>query len=223
MQNNNHFLATASGGSSFDLVPAGLHPAVLVAMYDVGLQYSEAFNTTNRKVVFRFEFPTLPKVEVEVDGKKQPMPRILDQKFTLSLHEKAGMRAMLESWRGRPFNQDELAGFDISKVLGVGVTVQVMHKLKKDGSSRAEIRNLLPLPKPQWPTASNQPFLFSVRNLTSRSELDKIALPKWVAKMVVESKEWEKLGKSESRQEQDRSYEEQQAAVQEEDDQGLPF
>ena len=41
------------------------------------------------------------------------------KRYTLSLHEKASLRKDLESWRGRPFTDSELEGFDLEALLGV--------------------------------------------------------------------------------------------------------
>jgi len=50
----------------------------------------------------------------------------------MSLGKKANLRADLESWRGQAFTDDELKGFDISKLLGVYCMVTVKHDKKED-------------------------------------------------------------------------------------------
>ena len=58
------------------------------------------------------------------DGK----PFLISRRYSLSLHEKSSLRRDLESWRGRAFTQEELRGFDLEVLIGVGCLVSVVHE-----------------------------------------------------------------------------------------------
>jgi hypothetical protein len=80
--------------------------------------------------------------EVRDDNK----PYEVRKRYTLSLHEKAGLRKDLESWRGRPFTQAELEGFDVETVLSAPCMINVIHNVK-DGSTYANVTAVMKLPR----------------------------------------------------------------------------
>ncbi len=188
---SNTLMVSAKSDSNVDPVPEGLHPAVCVGIYDVGQQYSEKFDTTRRKCVLVFELLELPPLEMERDGQRVKLPRCLSRRFTLSLNEKAVLRAFLESWRGRRFTEAELGGFDLAKCLGIGAQVQVMHAPGTEGRTFANISNALPAPKGVTVTPQTPLTLFSIANLTEPKL--PAGLPEWLGKLVMESKEWDRL------------------------------
>ena len=62
------------------------------------------------------------------------------RRYRLSLHEKSNLRPMLEAWRGRKFNEEELTGFDLEKLVGVNCQVQVIHGIKSTGGTFAKVQ-----------------------------------------------------------------------------------
>lgn len=52
----------------------------------------------------------------------------------------------LESWRGKPFTPEELAGFDLKNVLGLSCFVGVVHETKGD-KTYANLASVMKLPK----------------------------------------------------------------------------
>ncbi len=186
-------IISATAESNIEPVPEGVHPAVCVGLADVGTQYSEKFNTDHRKVVVTWELPDLTKIELDRDGKKESLPRHVSRRFTMSLNEKANLRHMLESWRGRKFTDAELTGFDIGKLLGIACQLQVMHETTSTGRTFADVANVLPAARGVEVKAETPPTLFSVNDLTA-PELP-AGLPEWLGKLVMESREWERLEK----------------------------
>lgn len=71
---------------------------------------------------------------------------MVSKRYTASLHEKAALRADLESWRGRPFTPEELDGFDLDNVIGAPCFFNVVHNTK-DGKTYANVTSIMPLPK----------------------------------------------------------------------------
>jgi hypothetical protein len=133
--------ATASGGGSFTLAPAGTSPAVCTQIIDLGTQVSEfsGEKKSAHKVLIGWEIAG----EVDEEGK----PVMAFQRFTVSLHEKATLRKTLAAWRNRDFTEQELAGgFSIQSVLGAPCMLSIVH-IEKAGKKYANIQGVMSLPK----------------------------------------------------------------------------
>lgn len=140
-------IATNSGGSSFTPIEAGNYPARCYQMIHIGTIEENILGTVKKlnKVRLTWELPTEMKEWKEGEGEK---PAIISKDFTLSMNEKATLRKMLASWRGKDFSEEEAKAFDVTKLLGVACLVNVIHKPSKDGSKTyAEIGSISPLPK----------------------------------------------------------------------------
>jgi hypothetical protein len=71
----------------------------------------------------------------------------------MSIGKKATLRGILESWRGRPFTNDELGGFDLKNIIGANCLLNIVHKPGKADPSRiyARIQGVMPLTKGMAP------------------------------------------------------------------------
>lgn len=68
--------------------------------------------------------------------------------FTVSMNEKAGLRQLLEAWRGRSYREEEAkAGVPLHKLCGHAALMSVEHKTSGAGRTYAKIRTISPLPK----------------------------------------------------------------------------
>lgn len=138
-------MAQASGGGSErELIPAGLQRAVCASVADLGTHMDKQWNKLKRLVRLTFELADV-RGEFEVDGETKDLPRLMGKNYTLSLHEKASLRKDLQAWRNKPFTPEELAGFDISNLVGVPCMVNVEHYNGSDGKQRAGIGGVLGL------------------------------------------------------------------------------
>ncbi len=110
----------------FKLSPAGQHHAVCVDVIDKGLVAVEweGKKRTQHKCRIVWEIDALME-----DGKTR---YTAGRQFTASLGEKAALRAFLEAWRGRPFTEDELSGFDTEQLIGINALIQIVHTKKGD-------------------------------------------------------------------------------------------
>ena len=129
----------AKAAPSFTPAPAGTHAAVCVDVVDLGMVLSE-FNGKKReqhkiKIVWQIE-------EERDDGK----PFLVHRRYTNSLHEKATLRRDLESWRGKPFNEEELAGFDLENLISAGALLNLIHQ-QREGSTYANVASIMKLMK----------------------------------------------------------------------------
>ncbi len=130
-------MAIVARDTTTDFVPApeGLHPAVCVDVVDLG------------KVKQKFGERHTIDVRWQIDKiyKETGTRFLVNQWYTLSLHEKSNLRRDLESWRGKKFNFNELAnGFDLEILIGVNCQIQVIHATKEDGRTFANVSAVLP-------------------------------------------------------------------------------
>lgn len=116
-------LSDSGGGGDFEIVPEGTHIARCVRIVDLGMQPGgKDFPEPKKTVMFTFEIPAEMRL---INGEERPA--LISRRFTASLHEKATLRKFLETWRGRKFTKDELAGFELRKVLGQPCMLTVVH------------------------------------------------------------------------------------------------
>lgn len=116
-------------------IPAGNYVARCYQMVQIGT-VMELINGEQKmlnKVRIGWELPTELKVFKEENGEQ---PYVISEEFTLSMNEKANLRKMLASWRGKDFSEDEAKSFDITKLIGAKCMINVIHKASKKDASR---------------------------------------------------------------------------------------
>ena len=118
------------GGGDFEQAPIGVHPARCISVIDLGTQENKMYDKWERKIFITWELPTKMVSYKDKEDNEVTKPFVIGRFYTLSLGEKAHLRHHLESWRGKQFSMDELAGFDILALLGKACQVQVMHNDK---------------------------------------------------------------------------------------------
>lgn len=137
-------LTAKSNGDSgnFETTPPGNHVAICYSVVDLGEHESDWQGKVSMKHRLRISWELCD--ELMQDGR----PFSVSREYTLSLNEKATLRHDLESWRGKPFSDQELQGFDVFNVLGKPCLVNVVHKPKRDGTgSYAAVASISPIPK----------------------------------------------------------------------------
>jgi hypothetical protein len=140
--------AKDNGGRDFEKVPAGAHFACCYQIVDLGLQEGTT-GKPQHKIYVRFEVPD-ERIKYQKDGKDIDGPMTIGTFYTLSLSKKAFLRRDLENWRGLPFTETELKGFDIFNVIGKCCQIQVVHT---DDGKYANIGGVMGLAKEQKPRA----------------------------------------------------------------------
>jgi hypothetical protein len=176
-----------SSGKGADPVPAGVHPAVCYSVVDLGTQDpGNSKFRPSRKVMITWE---LPYETINVEGKD--VPRAISCEYTLSIGKKATLRAVLESWRGRPFTADELDGFDVSKLVGANCQLNVVHKPGVSDPSKvyARINGVMPLAKGQAKLAPVNPTVTFDIPEDGEIVIPK-AIPEWVTAKIIQSEEY---------------------------------
>lgn len=182
-------------GGNFEPVSQGLHQAVCYSLYDLGTQFQEKFGKLVHKVLIGWEIPE-ERIEIEKNGEKKNLPRAISKEYTLSLHEKADLRKALESWRGKAFTEQELEGFELTKLLGANCMVQVIHKPRAGKTPRADVSNVVQLPKGMAKkTLENPTQYFSFEE--HQTNIPEMA-PDWIKDKIKSSEEWAHLTNGET-------------------------
>lgn len=133
------FLPKPGEGGSFELVPAGTHIAICYRFIDRGTQQSsyQGKPKLRHEIMLSWELPD----EMMSDGR----PFTISKVYTWSMSEKAALRADLESWRGKSFNDGDFDGpnaFNVRKLLGVPCMLTVIHKRRDDGSDSHNVSSV---------------------------------------------------------------------------------
>lgn len=129
----------ASKGTSYPVCPAGSHVGICVDVVDLGMVKSNYAGKIKTQHKVRIVWQT---GELREDGK----PFLVNKRYTLSLHDKASLRKDLESWRGRPFSDSELDGFDLEALLGAAAMLSVV-QVAQQGSVYANVTAIMRPPK----------------------------------------------------------------------------
>ena len=192
------------GGQDFDPIPQSLHHAICYSVYDTGTHWKEfqGQGKWTSLVLIVWELPKV-RMQFEKEGRSFDLPRSISQEFTASLHKRAKLRKWLESWRGKEFTKQELEGFELSKLLGVNCTLQIIHK-KKDDQIYANIANVLPLMDKalqKEPENKIKHFTFDADHWEIPEDT-----PDWIRAKITQSKEWQEQADPSLPQEPDPEY-----------------
>jgi hypothetical protein len=171
----------------FEIAPIGNHLAIAYQMVDLGEQYSAAYDKWQPKVRIGWELCN----EQMADGR----PFMVASTYTMSFNEKAILRRDLESWRGRPFTEEELSGFDLKNVLGKSCMVNLVHNTAGNGKTYANVKSVAAVPKGMAlceQVNENMVFEFGDQGF----DMDKfLALPTWLQEQIQKSRTYEVLNR----------------------------
>lgn len=182
--------ATSSGNTqNFEILEAGSYPARCYSMVHIGTIEENILGTVKKlnKVRVTWELPTEMVVFNEEKGEQ---PRVISKEFTLSLHEKATLRAFLKNWRGKDFTEEEARSFDVTKLIGAPCMLNITHKKSKDGQKTyLEIGSVSRLPKGmECPPQVQESFIF---DYDENFILEKVeSLPEFIKEKVKKSEEF---------------------------------
>jgi hypothetical protein len=143
------FVASDSGGGNFKRVPPGAYIGRCYSLIDLGTQLSSGQFGEKLQHKIRIGWELFGDDEdgnpltIDMDGKE--MPLTISKSYTVSLHEKAGLRRDLAAWRGRDFSEEEAKAFDVSKLLGAYCMVNVTSS-ETNGKTYSNVAGLTPLP-----------------------------------------------------------------------------
>lgn len=116
-------LIVKASGSQREIVDEGLYPSVCVDIVDLGHQETEYGTKHIVQIVW----------ETDQMHSSGDFPLTVSRRYTLSLNEKARLFKDLNTWRGKPFTDEELKGFDLESVIGAPCVLDVV-KIEYKGS-----------------------------------------------------------------------------------------
>lgn len=180
--------ATEGGSAERELIEAGVHMARCVQIVDLGTQ-STNFGDKHQ-VLIGWELPGQRLVLPGKDGAPdRDVPRIVQKRYTVSLNEKAALRKDLESWRGRKFSAEELAGFDLGVLIGKTCQIQMVHSASKTtGKVYANVQSIMGMPKGM--NAPAQETASMVYDIEAHGREVPEHMPKWLVDEIAKSAEW---------------------------------
>ena len=201
-------------------VPAGTHVARCYQIIHIGtiLDTYQGEEKLVNKVRLVFELP----LETADFGKGE-QPFSIGRDFTLSMHEKSGLRAFVQGWLGKAMSDGEANKFDIATLLGKECMLNVMHRTANTGRTYADIKGASPLVKGMTcPPLVNSAFLldYDSEDFDLRFKM----LPEWLQNKVSSSKEFsDRLDKAADQMNKAKQMLEKSGLVSTDDTDELPF
>ena len=162
------FTATDSGGGNFKRVPQGVFIGRCYSLVDLGTQFTDGQYgpKSQHKIKIGWELfgedENGQELTVDVDGESMPMT--ISKTYTVSLHEKAGLRRDLSAWRGKDFTEEEAKSFDVSKLAGAYCMINVVTS-ETNGKTYSNVAGITPLPgalKNAKPAPVHAPLMFDL-------------------------------------------------------------
>jgi len=177
-------IASATGGGSTRLLPpSGNFPARCFQVIHTGHHFDQKYG--KMKDILRVSWELVTEKAVFKDGEPEK-PFVVNKKYNLSLGEKATLRKDLESYRGKTFTDEELKGFDVSKLINTPCMLQIIHN-KVDDNVYANISAIGSIPKGYVVDGLyNDTLLFSVSSF-NKEIFD--TLPDFIKTEIMESEE----------------------------------
>ncbi len=177
-------VSETGGGSNISMLEEGSYAAVCYMLVDIGLQNSEYYGNSSRKVVIGWE---IADEFVEIDGEKKP--RVFSARYTASLNEKAILRRDLAAWRGKDFTEAELSQFNLRNIVGAPCLIQIIHKKSANGKTYANLASVMKLPKGMVaPKGTLDTIVYDIDE-SDPADVDK--LPEWIANQVKSSESYQ--------------------------------
>lgn len=167
-------------------VPAiepGVYMAVCIGIIDLGEQYSEMFKNFRNEVQIVWE---IPSETVEIDGETKP--RQLSRTFSVATSKKANLRAVLSSWNGKAYSDDEFGEIDLFDQIGRPCMLNVV---LNDSGEYANVDSVVPMPKGVPAPVSNTP---PIRwDMDAWDDETFKTLPEWAQEKIKKSTQYKTL------------------------------
>ena len=187
-------------GGSFESTPPGMHLARCYRIVDLGTQKTEYMGQVKflHKIMLGWEIHGTDDSGKEIkmrDGR----PFAIFKNYTLSWSDKANLRLDLQSWRGKPFSNEEMRRFDLKNVLGAWCMLNVIERPGQDGKMYVNVSAVSPVPsmikQAGLPQAVNPNEIFNLEE----PDMDLFnKFSEHLKRKIESSPEWQRLGVKET-------------------------
>jgi hypothetical protein len=184
-------------GGNFERCPSGLHLARCYRIIDLGTQQSEYKGQVKHlhKIMIGWEIHGTNE-EGQPLRMKDDRPFAIFKNYTFSWSDKSNLRLDLQSWRGKPFSQEEMRKFDLKNILGAWCMLNAIEREGQNGYTYTNVNGVTPVPalikQNGLPQGINPTEIFNL------SEPDMELFDKFSEKLkmkIASSPEWQKLNK----------------------------
>jgi hypothetical protein len=174
-------LNVAQTAGDFEIVPEGQYVARCYRVIDLGTQSIEYMGEQKQQHKVLIYWEILDKDAKMDDGR----PFSVSRKYTASLDERSHLYSDLVAWRGKTFTQEELLGFDISKLLGAYCTLQIVHN-ESNNKTYANVNAIMSTK--ERPEGVNPLVMFDIDN----PDMEVFeGLSDWIKDQIRNSQEWQ--------------------------------
>lgn len=164
-------------GSNIPQLEPGVYTGIAKAIIDLGIQENTMFQTKQRKAIIIWE---IAGETVKVNNEE--LPRTISKEYTMSLSSKGKLRSDLEAWRGRPFTEEELKGFDLRNILNIPCQLQIN---KDENKTYTYIAGIMAIPKGMKVEKLKETYVFDTYDETTWNYYNDI--PNWIKEKVKKS------------------------------------
>lgn len=179
---------TAAVGGNYALPDPANHVAICCGIVHLGTVDHTYEGKVTRKKMVRISFELVNTNHV-FDEAKGNEPFIVTKEFPFSMNKKAGLRKMLEAWRGASMTDDEAKAFNIVKLITAPCLVNVIIKTSGKGNKYVDIATVSQVPQgTNVPPLRKGTFLFNF-NPPFKSDVFN-SLPEYVQKVIKTSDEY---------------------------------
>lgn len=138
-------VAKDSPSRDFPNPPTGMSPALCVDVIDLGEQETPFKDEKTGKNKSQHQIQVVWQIHPEdeegnIVTRTDGIPFRISRFYNLSLNEKATLRKDLESWRGKPFTEEELKdGFDVEKLLKIQCNLNLIEKPSSKNKDKMKV------------------------------------------------------------------------------------
>lgn len=176
-------IAKNEGNIMIEKLTDGVYTAISSMLVDLGMQKNNIDGNIRRKFLIVWN---IVGETIEINGEK--LPRVISKEYTLSLNDKSNLRKDLQAWRGKPFTEEELQGFDVKNILNTPCQLQIINE-EKNGKTYTNIASIMGLPKGMNVEKLEEVIEFYIANEETWENLKK--LPKWMVEKIKKSEGFE--------------------------------
>lgn len=179
-------VAKASMGSNIEKLENGVYTAISSMFIDLGMQVNEKFNKTQRKFMLVWD---IIGEEIEINGKM--FTRTISREYSYVLGDKSNLKRDLQAWRGKPFTQEELDGFDLTNIMNKPCQLQII-KEEKNGNVYNNISSIMSLAKGVTIEPLTDVKIFDIEKQESFALWEFI--PSWIQEKIKKALNFESSG-----------------------------